>query len=106
MRSWISGLIALALGAFFVLAATRNLERIPEVDWVFGSARDVPLWWALALSALVGGIAAAVILSIPAVRLRLRLHRAERRIAQLEREVHGLRTLPLEAEVRDIGQEA
>ena len=37
------------------------------------------------------------------LRMRLRLSRAERRIAQLEREVHGLRTLPLEAELRDPG---
>jgi uncharacterized integral membrane protein len=106
VRSWLSALIALALGAFFVLAVTRNLEAVPEVDWVFGSANDVPLWCALSVSALVGGLIGVAALSIPALRLRLRLHRAERRIAQLEREVHGLRTLPLEAEIRDPGMGA
>ena len=106
MRSWLSAGIALLLGAFIVLAVVRNLGTIPKVDWVFGSATEVPLWCALSVSALIGGLLAAAILSIPALRMRLRLHRAERRIAQLEREVHGLRTLPLEAELRDPGSES
>lgn len=102
MRSWLFAGIALALGAFLVLVVVRNLGTI-KVDWVFGSADDVPLWCALSASALTGALLATAILSIPALRMRLRLHRAERRIAQLEREVHGLRTLPLETELRDPG---
>jgi uncharacterized integral membrane protein len=101
VRSWLSALIALAGSAFLLLAALQNSQPVGHVSWVFGSSHDVPLWRALAASALLGGALVALLIAFPALRLRLRLRRAERRIAQLEREVHGLRTLPLDEEVRD-----
>jgi len=104
LRSWISALAALVVSAFVVLAIVRN-QAPATVDWVFGSAQDVPLWRALSASALLGALVAAAILSVPALRLKLRLRRAERRISQLEREVHGLRTLPLDEEIRDASRE-
>lgn len=100
MRSWLSGLVAVGASVFFALAIVRNQTAV-DVDWVFGSARGVSVWRVLVAAALFGALFSALVLSIPALRLRLRLRRAERRIAELEREVHGLRTLPLEAEVRD-----
>jgi uncharacterized integral membrane protein len=106
VRVWLTALVALAASALLVYAALQNSQPVSEVNWVFGSARDVPLWRALAVSALLGGLLTALILAVPAVRLRLRLMRAERRISQLEREVHGLRTLPLDDEVRDAQRES
>ena len=105
MRNWLTAAAALVATVFAVVAALRNEARIEHVDWIFGSANSVPLWCALGTSMLVGGALTALGLSIPAVRLRLRLRRADRRIAQLEREVHGLRTLPLDEEIRDVSRE-
>jgi hypothetical protein len=106
VRSWLSAALALAVGAFVLLAAMRNLATVERVDWVFGSAQGVPLWCALAGSLLLGSALTALGFSIPALRLRLRLRRAERRIAELEREIHGLRTLPLDDELRDVSRES
>jgi hypothetical protein len=105
VRSWLSAAIALGAGAFALLAAMRNLETVERVDWVFGSAHAVPLWCVLAASLLVGSALTALGFSLPALRMRLRLRRAERRVAELEREVHGLRTLPLDDELRDVTRE-
>jgi uncharacterized integral membrane protein len=105
VRNWLLGLAALAASVFLVLAAWRNPAPVEHVDWVFGSASGVPLWCALGSSILTGGLLALLVLSVPALRLRLRLRRADRRIAQLEREVHGLRTLPLDEEIRDSSRE-
>jgi len=102
VRTWISALVALAVSAYLFVAALQNSQSVGQVSWVFGRFHDVPLWRALAVSALLGGLLAALLLSVLALRLRLRLRRAERRIGQLEREVHGLRTLPLDEEVRDL----
>jgi uncharacterized integral membrane protein len=105
LRTWIIAAVALLVGALLVYAAWLNTETVPKVDWVFGEAQQVPLWRALAASALLGGLLSFLVCSIPALRLKLRLRRAERRIAGLEREVHGLRTLPLEEEIRDVSRE-
>ena len=105
MRNWLTAAAALIATVFAVVAALRNEVRVAHVDWIFGSADAVPLWCALGTSILVGGLLAVLALSVPAVRLRLRLRRAQRRIAQLEREVHGLRTLPLDEEIRDVSRE-
>jgi hypothetical protein len=105
MRNWLSAAAALGATLFLVLAALRNGATVERVDWVFGSAHAVPLWCALGSSLLFGVALAVVALSVPALRLRLRLRRAERRISQLEREVHGLRTLPLDEEIRDVSRE-
>ena len=105
MRSWLTALIALTASGLLVYAALLNSQPVPQVDWVFGRAQNVPLWCVLATTALLGGLATAAALSLPVIRLRLRLRRAERRIAQLEREVHGLRTLPLDEEIRDVSRE-
>jgi uncharacterized integral membrane protein len=104
VRFWFIALAALTASVLLVYAALRNSGSVAHVDWVFGSANDVPLWRVLATTALLGGIAAATALCVPVIRLRLRLRRAERRIAQLEQEVHGLRTLPVDDYVRDPGR--
>jgi uncharacterized integral membrane protein len=105
LRNWLTAAAALAATVFLIVAGLRNAKPVEHVDWIFGSADAVPLWCALGTSILVGGALAALALSVPVVRLRLRVRRAERRIAQLEREVHGLRTLPLDEEIRDVSRE-
>jgi hypothetical protein len=106
VRSWLSALVAIGASLFLALAALRNLEPVQRVDWIFGSASGVPLWCVLGVSLLLGAGLSGLVFSIPAVRLGLRLRRAERRIAQLEREVHGLRTLPLDEAIRDAGRDS
>ena len=105
MRTWLAAIVALVVGALVVYAAWLNPEPVAQVDWVFGRAQGVPLWRVLAVSGLLGSVLTALVLMLPALRLKLRLRRAQRRIAQLEQEVHGLRTLPLDEEIRDMSHE-
>jgi hypothetical protein len=53
------------------------------------------LWAAMVASAAVGAAATLLLTSWPLVRLKLESRRHSKRIAQLEQEVHGLRTLPI-----------
>ncbi len=57
---------------------------------------------------LAGATLAGLACSLPIVRYRLRLRRSRQRIAELEQELHGLRTLPLgdEAEGEPRAREA
>ncbi len=64
------------------------------VDLVFGKI-PVESWQLILGSLLLGALAAALACSWPLLRYRLRLRKSRQRIAELEQEIHGLRTLPL-----------
>ena len=53
------------------------------------------VWGALVAAAAFGAAAAALVLSWPVVRLKVQTRRQSKRIAELEQEIHGLRTLPI-----------
>ncbi len=65
------------------------------LDLLITTYTVVPLWAALIGAAAFGGVVVLFALSPSWVRLRLRTRRQARSIAELEQEVHGLRTLPL-----------
>ena len=73
---------------------TSNNEPV-TLDLLITTYTPVPLWVGLVGAAVVGGLAVLFALSPSWVRLRLRTRRQARSIAELEQEVHGLRTLPL-----------
>ena len=94
-RNWTAAAGALALAAAAVFLASRNADPVAEIDLYFASYAHVPLWRALLGAAAVGAALAALACAWPIVRLKLGARRSRKRIAALEQEVHGLRTLPL-----------
>ncbi len=79
----------------YVVALVLGNRAGTAVDLVFSEPVNLPLWAVIAGSVGLGAILAASGLSWPMVRNRLRLRRQSQRIARLEQEIHGLRTLPL-----------
>lgn len=69
-----------------------------DIDLIFAQLQQVPAWLVILGSLLLGALAAGLAVSWPMLRYRLRLRRSRQRIAELEQELHGLRTLPLEVE--------
>lgn len=96
MRGWGTLLFALVIAALVVVLVLRNDEQI-IVDLVL-VAWPTKVWGALVAAAVVGASAAAVVLTMPVVRAKMQLRRQTRRIAELEQELHGLRTLPIATE--------
>lgn len=93
MRGWISLALALlfALGvAYFVTANLVSVSvQLP------GVTLEEPLWLAMLAALLVGAAAALGACGLSIVRLKLEVRRQAKRVAELEQEVHGLRTLPI-----------
>ena len=93
MRTWGSLALAVVLAGLLVYVVISNndlvMVTLPFVKW------PTKLWGAMVASAAVGAAATLLLTSWPLVRLKLESRRHSRRIAQLEQEVHGLRTLPI-----------
>ncbi len=96
MRGWGTLLVALLIAALVVVLVLRNDQQI-VVDLVLVTW-PTKVWGALVAAAVVGACAAAVLLTWPVVRAKMQIRRQTRRIAELEQEVHGLRTLPIASE--------
>jgi uncharacterized integral membrane protein len=86
--------VVLLLGLGVALIA-QNQKEIVSVHLMVVTFDEVPVWQALLISLLAGAGATALACAWPLTRYRLRLRRARQRMAELEQEVHGLRTLPL-----------
>ncbi len=96
MRVWLVVLIVIAACAGLVYIGSLNSLNIAVIDLYLTRFDDVPLWAALAVSTLLGAGLSALVVSLPMMRLKLRLRRSKKRISQLEQEVHALRTVPLD----------
>jgi hypothetical protein len=95
----------LAVAGAAVYFAAVNATPIAEINLYFARPQNVPVWQAL-LGALLGGAGlAALVFTWPILRLKLGMRRAQRRIAQLEQELHGLRTLPLADDIAPASRE-
>ncbi|HTO06256.1 MAG TPA: LapA family protein [Myxococcota bacterium] len=96
MRSWLSVTFGVLLAALLVYVVISNndivIVTLPLVKW------PTKLWSAMVASAVVGAGATLLLTSWPLLRLKLQSRKHTRRIAQLEQEVHGLRTLPIASE--------
>lgn len=102
MRMVLRVLVGVALVALGTALVVQNSESEVTVDLVFTSFQGVELWLVMVASLLLGALAAGLACSWPLVRYRLRLRRSRQRIAELERELHGLRTLPLDADQTEV----
>jgi uncharacterized integral membrane protein len=93
MRNWLSVAFGVLLAGLLVYVVISNNDLVvvtlPFVKW------PTKLWAAMVASAIVGAAASLVLVTWPLLRLKLQTRRHTKRIAQLEQEVHGLRTLPI-----------
>jgi uncharacterized integral membrane protein len=95
---------AVVLALYLAVVATRNTEPV-NLDFLFTELPGIPSWLVVATAALLGGLIASAVLVLPLVRLGLRGRQERKRIEQLEQELHGLRTLPLSAELHGAGDD-
>ena len=93
MRGWGSLVFAALVAALLIALVVGNGETITVnfllVQW------PTKVWGALVAAAAFGAAAATLVLVWPVVRLKVQARRQSKRIAELEQEVHGLRTLPI-----------
>ena len=93
MRTWASVVFGVILAGLLVYVVISNNDivvvTLPLVKW------PTKLWGAMVASAIFGAGAAMLLTSWPLLRLKLQSRRHTRRIAELEQELHGLRTLPI-----------
>ena len=93
MRFWVGLVAAIAAVILVVMLVLRNGDQV-NVD-LLAFIWPTKLWAAMVASALVGAGLTALVLAWPLARLKLHTRRHGKRIAELEQEVHGLRTLPI-----------
>jgi uncharacterized membrane protein YciS (DUF1049 family) len=91
------GLALLVTGALVYLGM-QNTAPIPLVDLLFVQFSAVPVWALVASSVGLGVAITTLMFTVPLFRLRLERRRKNKRVAELEQEIHGLRTLPLTAD--------
>ena len=93
MRGWGSLVFAAIVAALVIFVVVSNSDRVTVVLPFF--KQMMPLWGALVTAASFGAAAAGLVLVWPMVRLKVQTRRQTKRIAELEQELHGLRTLPI-----------
>jgi len=88
MRNWATIAAGILLAALLIFVVISNSDEVtvvlPLIQW------RTKLW-----AAMVGAAASLVLVAWPLLRLKLHARRHQKRIAELEQEVHGLRTLPI-----------
>ncbi len=101
--------VRLGLGAAAVVYATvfalANLEPV-SLDLVFAELGPMPMALAVLAAVGVGASVSSLALAWPVMQARVQRRRDLRRIEELERELHGLRTLPLAAGAREASRAA
>ncbi len=96
MKTLLRVLLGLVPAVYLTLVGTFWNHEPAALKLFFGDVvLRQPLGFAVLAAFLLGAALTAVAFSWPIVRVRLRLRRESKRVAQLEQEVHGLRTLPL-----------
>ena len=90
------GMVVVVIVALFAIS---NNERV-ELNLLFGTFGPVPLSVFVIFAVLFGAAVAAAALGWTVASARMQTRRDARRIAELEQEVHGLRTLPMVEEAK------
>lgn len=85
---------------YVAVFAISNMEPV-LLDLVFFEIGPLPLALVALLAMGTGAAAASLALAWPVVQGRVQKRKDTRKIEELEREVHGLRTLPLSDEELD-----
>lgn len=105
MRMVLRVLLLVVVVGYAAWLVSQNGELV-NVNLIFMKLTDVPAWLVILGSLLLGALATGLACSWPIVRYRLRLRKSRQRIAELEQELHGLRTLPLEVEKEEAPPQA
>lgn len=94
--------LALVVAAvlYVALFAMNNMQDA-KVDLVFAELGPMPMALIVLASVGVGASLASLVLAWPYMQGRVHQRRTSRRIEELEREIHGLRTLPLASDEPD-----
>jgi uncharacterized membrane protein YciS (DUF1049 family) len=95
MRVVLRILLGVAVVALAAALIVENSEQEVTVRLLVMQFTGVRVWLVIVGSLLAGATLTGLACSWPIVRYRLRLRKARQRIAELEQELHGLRTLPL-----------
>ena len=93
MKAFLRLVMAVLLAVMVAYFVAANQQ--PVLVRLLGVTLEEPLWMALLVAVLAGAAVALGACSWSIVRLKLQARRQARRIADLEQEVHGLRTLPI-----------
>jgi uncharacterized integral membrane protein len=86
--------IAVAVAAYLTLFVFKNTYEVQMV-LPFIAQGELPSWLICVLSAAMGACVTSLALSFPILRRGAQVRRDTKKIAKLEQELHGLRTLPL-----------
>lgn len=86
--------IWVAAAAYLILFVFKNTYEVQMV-LPFIAQGELPTWLICVLSAAVGASVTSLALSFPILRRGAQVRRDTKKIAKLEQELHGLRTLPL-----------
>lgn len=93
MRGWGSLVLAALVAALVIYVVISNGDQVTIVLPFIKQTTE--LWKALVVAAAFGAAGASLVLTWPVVRLKVQARRQSKRIAELEQEIHGLRTLPI-----------
>ena len=86
--------LVVAAVAYAAVFAISNREPV-SLDLVFVELASMPLALVVLASVGIGASLASLALAWPFMQGRARQRRTTRKVEELEREIHGLRTLPL-----------
>lgn len=101
MRATLALLLAVGVAGFAVCVVLQNGAAV-QIDLAAYTFEGPRLGVALLVAFVAGAAISTLVLSVSALRLRIRMRGQRRQISKLERELHGLRTLPLqEARTRE-----
>ena len=94
MKTFFRVVLGLVPAVYLTLVGTWN-EQLVDVDLLVYTFEQQSLGVVVLGALLVGVGLTSLAFTWPMIRVRLRLRSESKRVAQLEQEVHGLRTLPL-----------
>jgi uncharacterized integral membrane protein len=93
MKSWVAVLVGIVVTALVVTLVVKNGDPVTVnllvMEW------PTKVWGAMVAAAVVGAGLTALLLVWPLLRLKMQSRRQSKRMAELEQELHGLRTLPI-----------
>ncbi|MFI5315807.1 MAG: lipopolysaccharide assembly protein LapA domain-containing protein [Myxococcota bacterium] len=97
MRGWFAVVVGLLATALVVTLVVKNGDPV-TVDLLV-MVWPTKVWGAMVAAAVVGAGLSALLLVWPLLRMKMQARRQGKRMAELEQELHGLRTLPIASDV-------
>jgi uncharacterized integral membrane protein len=92
----VKGLLFLILLIVLVVFFVSNSDQTVDLRVVGRTYLDIPIFWIVIVSFLVGFTVAFLLASVREIRHQQRLRKLRRDLAEKEREIGDLRTLPIQ----------